>query len=747
MLRILTTAALALLAASVPIARAAAAPQDSREAMWPAPTKEDWAKPCMITFQRSFEDAVQVSQETGRPILICVNMDGEIASEHYAGIRYRQADKAALYRPYVCVIASVYRHNPRDYDENGERILCPRFGSVTCGEHIAIEPGLHDTYFEDTRVAPRHIMVELDKKEVFDMYYAFDTDSVFEQIKKGIAEREEQPQPPPRDTLTLEDRIRSVDVADRLAVEQTFKRGDLKLRRSILQTAIVTKEVSQIDLLRLALFGDDLELSGIAWDALLETESPDAVRLIADLLNTELAPDQRDQLIGTLSRLSAVSEKAKMLAVVYQGLESRSQTLDPEKWSRALESSSAAEEARSGYTLGALVEQQARLAETKPDDLEAKLDFASSLLTLAANEQTEAKYAKLLIEDARRAALEAEQQGAGGWRLHSVLAASAYRLGDIGEAHERARLAMQDMPADATDWTSMQTLWLFAVANQRRISHAVRDKQEWKPEWLTDAHTAYTLLAHHPLGTDAQVADHYDLLKALGVLSKASEALAQGIRRFPDSWMLHDRLRGKILAERGLTGFDGLESEYESMLREKDAPQNLEWFAGYASLVVAEYYRRGSTPEQAHGAYSRAIAHYERSVEANADNRESADHYTAIALAGQARLAMERQDFPAAVELILASIERKPEAAATLDGLGLSAVATAQMLSARSKEAGREDLAAAVEGALESLDPKLLQLPAFERAGPTAGQRRGQGARRQRDPQRDPQAPAGSGGR
>ena len=135
-------------------------PGVSREEMWPAPTAEDWAKPCLITWQRCWEDALEVSRLTGKPLMIAVNMDGEIASEHWAGIRYREADTAKLYEPYVCVIASVYRHNPRDYAEDGSRILCPRFGSVTCGEHIRIEPQLYDQYFDGKRIAPRHIGVD-----------------------------------------------------------------------------------------------------------------------------------------------------------------------------------------------------------------------------------------------------------------------------------------------------------------------------------------------------------------------------------------------------------------------------------------------------------------------------------------------------------------------------------------------------------------------------------------------------------
>src|SRR5688572_4883022 len=133
-----------LLAAAAP----AQVPGITREQMWFAPTAEDWKKPVQVTFQRTWDDALALAKEQKRAILVCVNMDGEIASEHYAGVRYRQPDIAALYEPYVCVIASVYRHNPRDYDEQGRRILCPRFGCVTCGEHIAIEPIVYEKFLD-----------------------------------------------------------------------------------------------------------------------------------------------------------------------------------------------------------------------------------------------------------------------------------------------------------------------------------------------------------------------------------------------------------------------------------------------------------------------------------------------------------------------------------------------------------------------------------------------------------------------
>src|SRR5262245_13108471 len=64
-------------------------PGQTVESMWPAPTAEDWAKPVLVTWQRTFEDAFRVAAELGKPVLVCVNMDGEPASEHWSGIKYR----------------------------------------------------------------------------------------------------------------------------------------------------------------------------------------------------------------------------------------------------------------------------------------------------------------------------------------------------------------------------------------------------------------------------------------------------------------------------------------------------------------------------------------------------------------------------------------------------------------------------------------------------------------------------------
>ena len=213
---------------------------------------------------------------------------------------------------------------------------------------------------------------------------------------------------------------------------------------------------------------------------------------------------------------------------------------------------------------------------------------------------------------------------------------------------------------------------------------------------------------------------HHDFLKTLGAAGEASRVLEHGLGRFPEHGPLHARLRARVLAEQGL---EALEAHYEAWLQAEDAPPNLAWFAGLASLVTAEYHRQTGQPAGARPAYQRAIDHYERSIAAHPETRDTADHYVALAHAGRARLAFEERDDELALTELLASLERRPQAADSPDGLNITAVDTARMLHARLRSSGRHDLADQLVAALQTLDPEQLRLPAYERAGPGGGGR------------------------
>ncbi len=711
-------------------------PLVNREAMWPAPTAADWKRPCLITFQRNWEDAQAVSKETGKPILVCVNMDGEIASEHYAGIRYRDPKIAALYDPYVCVIASVYRHTPRDYDDQGHRILCPRFGSVTCGEHIAIESTLYERFFDGERVAPRHVGVELDGKEIYDVYYAFDTDSVFKAISDGIEGRP-APKPVVRGDRTLVEKVGSRDIKDRIEVEEAYKNGDHATRLSLLEAAIQNPDAAPVDLLRLALFGLDVEQMGqLGRTALTKANSKEAVKLINEALAFQMERKDRDALIGALERLGDLSPRARMMATVHKGLGKRSSVIDVEAWSRPgggeyagvdkSESTGAPGEAAAtgSAALESRLNNQSVVFES--NDGGEHLDLAEAFLA-SAHEQSDGdeEYVRLLFTDARRTARKAEELGASGWRLDAILSLSADYFGDKKEAYARAEAAVSAMPPGEQGPNALGVLDLFADSRRKAIADAVRGKKDWASwskafqgteDWLTDLHAAYTAIARHPLASDAHVVTHYDFLVLISAKGQSAKVLEDGIGRFPNSWALHDRLRGRVLRERG---HEKLQSYYDELLQDEDAPVQIEWYAGYASIVAAEFHRRRGEVDEALAAYDEAIAHYERWIEPNRDSRATADHYVALALAGRARIAMEREDFDTALAELLASFERCPEAAATLDGLNISPADTSRTLLARLKQQNRHDLVEELERARGKLDPELLRPPAYERSGPS----------------------------
>ncbi len=731
---------LAVPAALLALASAAhaTAPQDgrSREEIWYAPTAEDWAKPCLITWQRSWDDAVALALRTGRPLMIAVNMDGEIASEHYAGIRYRQPEIGKLFEPYVSVIASVYRHTPRDHDEEGNRIPCPRFGGVTCGEHIAIEPLLHDQYFEETRVAPRHIMVELDKQEVYDVYYAFDTESVFERITTGITERVLEPYPEPEGDRSLDERIASTDSADRVFVETLYAKGDRAARKDLLQRAEALGSKAPLQILRQALFGLDSELASIARRTLAASENPAAIDLIMEALKVPMPADERLLLVASLDRLGDLDPRGKTLAVVQRGLGSGSETVDPSRWKGSGRTAPVAKER--GAVESRLEYAAARLASLP--DPEAELEFAEAMLALAVDPRAAispmaagaqaGRLQELRFRDALDAALRAEEAGASGWRLDAAISLARWYLGDPVRAQERAARAVKALPAGTETWNAMAVLSLFAKGRRDSIEAASKAGQDFPPEWVSDVHAAYTVLGRHPEASDAHVLQHHDFLKGLGADGPALEALESGLDRFPASPELHGRLRMALLKEGGPLR---LEEHYQRLLTAESPRPHTDWYGAHAARIAAEVWRFTPAPESADAAYTQAWAAYERAEalyaaweDANPEQSDSGLHYRVLCIAGRARLANEKNERGAAVDLILEAFRLRPLSAATRDGVGMSPVAAAFTIRRAAVGEDRLDLAKRLDeglDALEALDPTLLDLPLNERGG-GAGRRR-----------------------
>jgi len=687
----------------------------TEENMWPAASAEGWAEPCLVHWQRTFDDAVSVARAQNRPLLVAVNMDGEIASEHFAGVKYRDPVTAELMSRYACVIASVYRHTPRDYDEAGARVECPRFGTVTCGEHIQAERELYDVYFDGRRVAPRHIVLDLEGTETYDVYYAWNTDTVLTTFVKGV---EGWPEPLELAEPTLVDRVRSRSVVDREIIEQSYAEGNRETKRAILLALLEDEAADQVEVLRSAIFGFDLEFAKLSRRALAKCETEGALDLMAEALKVPLEESERELLLAAVNRMGESSPRARTLGALHSGLSVGSRHIDPgaaEAFAREYEANAA---------VSRNVQALAEAAEARPDEPEALLELAEALLARA-QEAGPQRYTSLLLQDARTAASEAESLGARGPRLDAVVAVVSAELGDTHTARLRAVAAMEGGLMQRTDAAPTETaltdlsrdrvLRLFADARRREIRGAYRAGVEWAPEWLSDVNAAYTLLAESSLADADTFVEHYDFLRWIGGTPRANAVLEQALARFPDAPVLHERLRGRLLWEGGP---EELERAYEERLARRDDPSldasQLTWFAGYASLVAAEHYRRRNRFDEALEAYERATKHYEENIALFPEARDNGDHYIALGHAGRARIALERGDLASATDLLIASFELRPDSAATQDGLGITPIASAKMLKARWLDANDEVAAARVQTALDALDPALLEPPPSE---------------------------------
>lgn len=696
------------------------------EQMWYAPTAADWAKPVAIRWQRTWDDAVRLSQQTQRPILVCVNMDGEIASEHYAGVRYRDPELAKLWEPYVCVIASVYRHNPRDYDEQGRRIPCPRLGGVTCGEHMAMEPIVYEKFLDGKRISPRHIMVELDGKEVYDVFYTWDTQSVFDTLRDGIQKRAIQAPPIVKGDRSLREKIQSPDSEDREEIERLFAAADAGQRRTILETALAEGERVPIELLRQAAWGLDPDLAQKARAGMLAAADPGAVDLIADTLQAPMTAEERQALAQSLRRFAAGSVKAQSLAAAHSGLAGGKSAIDAGKWSEVMAGQSYAGAVAGGDRAAEASARDQALA-AKPEDPNARLDVAESSLLQALESgagsrggRLAAQQRRLLLEDAVRSTDAAVQLGASGWRPAALRAVAALQLGDRKVAHEQAIAAMPQLPPDAPGRLAMELLTLFAEARQDAIATAVREKRDWDPQWMTDVHTAYGLLGQHPLGDDRHVANHFDFLEFFKA-PDTDAVLDRGLARFPDSALLHERLRGRLLARGGV---EALTADYDKRLAAADAPPSLPWFAGYAALVAAEHARRNQQPAPAAAAYARGLALFARYRETTGNT--DGEHYVAMAHGGLARLQLQAGDLAGCFAELQRAFAANPAAAAAVDGLGITTMQTAEMLRGKALDAKDDALLQQLEAALKALPPAAFELPEYERAsrGQGGGNRR-----------------------
>ena len=258
-----------------------------------------------IEWQRTLADALAVQQATGKPLLVCVNADGEPFCERFANSTYLDESFVQKTRGYVCVIASPNRHTERDYDSLGRRVECPRFPGCTCSEHQQIEPLLFARWFKGERYAPRHVGVDGKGVVLFDRFLDGSMQDAIDAIEKHKGDTASLP--PPVDTDAM---LKRSDAAARRALEKLFTETDGKGRRQLLARCAQAGNFP-IDTLRIALRDDDEETFRIAANALAAIGVTECGIDMHDALARCDDADLAASLLGTIARLAESDPKSQ----------------------------------------------------------------------------------------------------------------------------------------------------------------------------------------------------------------------------------------------------------------------------------------------------------------------------------------------------------------------------------------------------------------------------------------------------
>lgn len=632
--------------------------------------------PPLIRWQRTLADALALAKLKKLPLLVVANQDGETACESLVRNRYRNKSFAKLANRYVAVIGSTNRHNPRDYDDLGRRIPCPRFGCVTCGEHIAIEPELYANYFKGQRVAPRHIGIDTKGKERFDRYL----DSGLGRIDQSLRENADQNagQPVLKTTKpNLSGLAKSHAHVDRLALEKKFMDAKASGRLAILK-AVAKSNNRHPGLLRLGLLSGQDGVINAAEETLARTADKNDLDLLLRTLGTAQSEESYNRAMRGLVRAAKTDDICRRAVSIRRALEAKAVRIDPDWWKhlyteyRGIVAESELVPNTELEDLDARIEQNTKLVSKADPKGQHSLAIARDTIRYALNRIQNGHDPTFLLQDAKTAVERAEKNAAPVAATAVCRTRIHWLLSELDEASKFANRAIESADSRLSPLrmapTSPRTLAILEIYArcQMRIVQTPNTTGDYPATALTEAHRAWQSLIAHPLCNELQRKAYLDLLLYVGARRLAGQNLRAAIQAVPTSNLLHDEFRKQVLWERG---WPGLTKAYRTIPRTDASRSAIDWFEGYASLLAAEGYVRHEVQADPDPVYRNAIKAFQRSATNNPEFLKSANHYAALCQGGRAKLALDKGSYRKAVDAILAGVKLSPTTFPIPDGL------------------------------------------------------------------------------
>jgi hypothetical protein len=635
-----------------------------------------------VSWQRTLKDALATQQETGLPLLIAVNMDGEVFNENFAKSTYKDQTFIASTENYICVIASPDRHTERDYDALGNRIECPRFKGCTCSEHINIEPELYRRYFNKKRNAPRHVGVSTDGEVMFDRYL----DNRMSVAIQAIAKHEGKAnQKHLKTTDNIGELFRRRDAMARSLLEQRYRNGNKQARIQLLKSAATAKN-EPLDLLRIGLRSPDEQLVGLAAVALSATESPDSLIDIEDALARITDQGVRKQLIEQLRRLGKEDPNAARMASHFE----RTKTELAQPWRNEWLDSPLCN-GRMG--IEAELDRIEAAIRTAPDSNLLRFQLATAQAAFANILMQEGGSGiELWLADAERNAKKVTDESLQK-EISALLTYTSWYQSDGARAKKEAG------KATASGTTSKQpNRWLathlmdvlLQLTAQTAFSRSQEDDTKSLSGEVARTQSILDILNERGAGEERGLLAGIALLEFAGLRGEAQAYLKQVVDRFPASVAVHEKWRNRMLVD---LGAEAMRHRYAKFASEaKDRP-TAQWYAGYASLVAGDRHTLDKRLIEAENAYSDSIERFLASASANEEYVATAHHYAALALAARAHIRHVRDNDKEAVKDLVRAAELAPESMDLDDGLKRKPRAIASRIHATLLRAGKAELA------------------------------------------------------
>lgn len=603
-----------------------------------------------IHWQRSLDDALTLQRATGRPLLIALNMDGESASDRIVAEDYRDAAFVHLTRDCICVVASVFRHNARDHDDEGRRIPCPRLGEITCGEHMELEPVLFESYLSDgERIAPRHALVWPDGRKQFDIALTYDLADIGRALRPAVA---------------AVAALRADPTGSAAAAAATW--SALAARRD--HRGRLAFEQALLDVIDDDSFADAMQALSIHGDAgALDALRPVAARAAGLPAARQQALASALQALDLEAGFAAARRWSLATAFLVPGMAiDLRATAQPSPLEREIAELLQTAETVTAAHAGALPRVAFAASLPPVEELERHLDaldaerathrddpgflarYAKASLDLARHRiDSGGKDAAILLEDAALHFERALALAPAHWEWWIERARTEFLRANAGFQIACGRRALE-LAGDDEGRRVESLRW---IGDGLAHSIAADPAAAQDPTIVAEALRALGTAAASPFGNENDWLGFGSCCSLLGMVRPAQAIFCAGARRLPGATALRQALHD-VLWQCGRIDLAPVAAE--SILRSRPPSADHSWYAGCAWVLHAEDRRRAMDPFAAVAAYERAAAWFATAARQNAEYGASCRHQLAVCAAGTGlALAGTRQRDEAVAALLL----------------------------------------------------------------------------------------------